>query len=125
MKKLTKKQKKYLFYGLIAVIVVIILWKVLPKLKNKAIDKPDTASNIATSKSYNDDTIFKVTSPMMKDDRVKLIQKAYNYVADKEGWPLITEDGVFGNKTAQAVKKLTGKTNASWSEVKTAHLTWQ
>ncbi len=85
-----------------------------------------TPSTAPTAPIYNNNTVFSVKSPYMKSDRVQWIQNAYNKYAKNRklfgktpDWAIISEDGVYGNNTANAMNRLMGKKSVNWSEVKT------
>ena len=120
----------------IALVVILILWGVY-KLYSKrdSSNELEPSSNTneytqvstapITSTNYTNSTVFSVKSPLMEDKRVSWIQYEYNRlvgVAKSHGvpgnWFTITQDGVYGNQTKQAVNSLLGKTSASYNEVK-------
>jgi hypothetical protein len=79
----------------------------------------------STKPAITNDTVFSVKSPLMKNDRVQWIQNRFNKYAKARklkgktpDWTLLVEDGVYGNKTADAVNKVMGKKSTSWTEFK-------
>lgn len=77
----------------------------------------------STKPAITNDTVFSVKSPLMKNDRVQWIQYRYNKYAKARklkgktpDWTLLVEDGVYGNKTAEAVNRVMAKKSTSWNE---------
>lgn len=109
------------------------------KVKQEAIaNKPEgsSTSNVGTTASIiNNATVFKVTNPLSKADRIQWIQYYYNKYAklrnqkkkvvniahplkNQPDLEIISEDGVYGNKTATAVNQIMGKRETNWNDFK-------
>lgn len=140
------KSNKKIYIGItiitlavIAVVIVYYLQVVKPSReagndldfeKQIAIEssKPPVASSGGSpstpSKSViGNDTVLKVTNPLMKADRIQWVQYLNNKYAKakkakdpKSDIVILTEDGVYGEKTKAAVNRLMGKTSTTWTE---------
>lgn len=86
-----------------------------------------SSSSTSTSGSgVTNDTVLKLTSPLMKNDRVQWVQYLNNKYAkakkakDKNSnLAILTEDGIYGTKTEAAVNRLMGKKTTTWTEFQT------
>lgn len=84
-----------------------------------------SGSSSPVTPTMTNTTLLEWKSPLMKGDRVQWVQNAYNKVALKRksknklpDWPIIQEDGVFGENTHKAVNRVMGKYKTTWTEFK-------
>lgn len=138
-----EKKTKALYIGiaivtLAVVITVIVYYQTILKPKreqekNEEVDqeinreetKEVSSSSAPVVGKITNDTILEWKSPILEADRVKWVQNFYNrYVRARKAagktpeWPIIEEDGRFGEATHKAVNRIMGKYKTSWTEFK-------
>lgn len=143
---MAQKSKKGLYIGIgivaLAIIVSIIVYYYMivkpqkeseestniepyspPSSSGSGVSSGSSSSNAAPA--LTNTTLLEWKSPLMKGDRVQWVQNAYNKVALKRksknktpDWPIIEEDGKFGENTHKAVNRVMGKYKTTWTEFK-------
>jgi hypothetical protein len=139
---MAKKTNKPLVIGIIiatVVVLAVLAWLAFRKpdneettdgeiTDNKTYETPSGGSSVPKKETITNETVLEWKDPLIKADQVLWIQDAYNRVARKMNsrpsatkWEIITEDGIFGKQTHNAIAKVTGGVRKiSWTDFKIA-----
>jgi hypothetical protein len=138
MKPMTKK----IVIAMVVIFIVFLaykMWKASqePGKGEEQIPESLGGSGTSTGSGYSppnptpqtpidNNTIWALKSPYQQNQRIQWMQYEYNRLVtariqaqqNTPVWPKISEDGVFGTQTKNAINRLLGKSSASYAQVK-------